>query len=161
MYAESLCKRMGATSKGEGSWENGTQASGEFLKKLGIADSEFNLDDGSGLSRNNAVTVNAITRCLIHNFYSPQRSIFIESLPVGGMDGTLRKRFDGQLRGRVFAKTGFIANVSALSGYLKTRGGSWYAFSILMKDIPDLSNSSIKPLQEKIVEAIDDMAGVK
>ncbi len=156
LYAESLCKRMGAAASSQGgSWAGGTQISGEFLRKLGVAENEFHLDDGSGLSRENAITVNALVRCLLHNYYSPSRSIFIDSLPIGGVDGTLRHRFDGQLRGRVFAKTGFIANVSALSGYLKARSGEWYAFSILMNDIPDLSNSSIKPIQEQVVEAID------
>ena len=131
---------------------------GRFLKELGIPESDFRLDDGSGLSRENATTADAMVRVLMHNYFSSSKSAFLDSLPIGGVDGTLRKRFTGSLRGRVFAKTGFIANVSALSGYLKTRAGDWYAFSILMNDIPDLSNSSIKPLQDDIVEALDKAA---
>ena len=159
VYAESLSKRMGASAGGSGSWQSGEKVVGDFIKMLGVAETEFHLDDGSGLSRDNTVSVNAIIRCLIHNYYSPNRQLFIDSLPIGGVDGTLKKRFAGSLRGRVFAKTGFIANVSALSGYVKTGRGDWYAFSILMNNIPNLSNSSIKPLQDKIVEAIDQAAG--
>lgn len=158
VYAESLSKRMGALNGEPGSWESGAKVVGDYLKMLGVDEAEFHLDDGSGLSRENAVSVNAIMRCLLHNYYSDNRQVFIDSLPIGGVDGTLQKRFAGSLRGRVFAKTGFIANVSALSGYVRTRRGDWYAFSILMNDIPNLSNSSIKPLQDKIVEAIDDAA---
>jgi D-alanyl-D-alanine carboxypeptidase/D-alanyl-D-alanine-endopeptidase (penicillin-binding protein 4) len=84
--------------------------------------------------------------------------MFIESLAVGGVDGTLHRRF-GSMEGRVHAKTGFIANVSALSGYLQARDGNWYVFSILMDGIPDHSNSMIKPLQDRIVQAIDQQAG--
>ena len=158
LYAEALSKRMGAAVLSSGTWEGGATVVGRYLTKLGVAEAEFRLDDGSGLSRDNRVSPNALIRSLLHNYYSPNRALFVDSLPVGGVDGTLHKRFDGNLRGRVFAKTGFIANVSALTGYLKARNGEWYAFSILMNDIPDLSNSSIKPLQEKIVQAIDDAA---
>ncbi len=160
MYAESLAKRMGAAAANSGSWRGAALVMGEYLKKLGVAENEFRIDDGSGLSAENAVSPNALVRTLLHNFYSPNRTVFMETLPVGGMDGTLKNRFSGQLRGRVFAKTGFIANVSSLSGYLKTRNGEWYAFVILMNGIPDYSNNSIKPLQERIVEAIDDAASM-
>jgi serine-type D-Ala-D-Ala carboxypeptidase/endopeptidase (penicillin-binding protein 4) len=157
LYAEALCKRMGAAaSTAGGSWPGGTAVTANFLRELGVPDKEFHLDDGCGLSRENAVTANAILRVLLHDYYSASKDIFIGSLPVGGEDGTLRHRFSDSLRGHVFAKTGFIANVSSLSGFLQTRKGNWYAFSILMNGIPDLSNSSIKPLQQKIVEAIDE-----
>ena len=122
LYAEAFCKRLGATA-GEGSWQSGTAVVGRFLKQLGVPENEFRLDDGSGLSRENAVTPDAIIRVLLHNYYSSAKDTFITSLPVGGVDGTLRKRFAGSLRGRVFGKTGFIANVSSLSGYYKTARG--------------------------------------
>ena len=158
LYAEAMCKRMGAAASGQGTWQTGTAVTGSFLKQLGVPEDEFHLDDGCGLSRENRVTADAIVRVLMHSYYSPAKDIYLSSLPIGGVDGTLRKRFTGSLRARVFAKTGFIANVSALSGYLRTRGGDWYAFSILMNGIPDHSNSSITPLQEDIVEALDKAA---
>jgi D-alanyl-D-alanine carboxypeptidase/D-alanyl-D-alanine-endopeptidase (penicillin-binding protein 4) len=67
------------------------------------------------------------------------------------MDGTLDKRFLDDLRGRVFAKSGFVNGVSCLSGYIKTRDDQWYAFSILMNGV----GYGAKQLQEKIVKAID------
>ena len=60
-------------------------------------------------------------------------------------------RFLDDLRGRVFAKSGFVNNVSCLSGYLKTRDDQWYAFSILINSV----GYGAKQLQEKIVKAID------
>lgn len=158
LYTECLSKRIGAATSGQsGSWANGTAAAGKFLQSLGVATSEFSLDDGSGLSRENRISSHALARVLAKSFNSPYRDHYIESLAVGGVDGTLKRRF-GPLAGRVHAKTGFIANVSALSGYLQARDGKWYAFSILMDGIPDLSNSAVKPLQEEIVKAIDEQA---
>ena len=155
LYGESLCKRIGFAAAGEsGSWENGTAAVGAFLKKLGAAEQEFNLDDGCGLSRQNAVSTHTMCLVLAHNFHGRNRTAFMESLAVGGEDGTLQKRFrQPNLRGKIFAKTGYIANVSALSGYLKA-GETWYAFSILMNNLPAGSNSRAKTLQEEIVRAI-------
>ena len=85
------------------------------------------------------------------------RDAFIHSLAVAGEDGTFEKRFrNNNLRGRVFGKSGYIAGVSCLSGYVKTESGQWFAFSILMNGITD--NGTAKALQERIVAAIDDNA---
>ena len=80
----------------------------------------------------------------------------MDSLGVAGIDGTLLNRFkNSDLRERVFAKTGYIDAVSALSGYLKTSDNHWYAFSILMNNLPAGTNPTAKEMQEKIVKAID------
>ena len=157
LYSESLCKRLGfALSHQPGSWTNGTVAVGAFLLKTGSPPEQFHLDDGCGLSKLNNISPSAICRLLIYDFYSPNRQTFMSSLAVAGVDGTLDDRFRGSdIRGRLFGKSGFVEGVSSLSGYLHARDGEWYAFSILMNGIPHLSNSEIKPLQEKIIKAID------
>jgi D-alanyl-D-alanine carboxypeptidase/D-alanyl-D-alanine-endopeptidase (penicillin-binding protein 4) len=161
MYAEALCKRTGFAATGQsGSWESGTQAAAAFLKRLGIAADQFVLDDGCGLSDRNRLSVGAILRILVHNHHSAHRQFFVDSLAVGGVDGTLEKRFEGSgLQGRVHAKTGFITGVSALSGYLKARDDRWYAFSILLNNVREGSNWKMKSIQEAIVKAIDQSAG--
>jgi D-alanyl-D-alanine carboxypeptidase/D-alanyl-D-alanine-endopeptidase (penicillin-binding protein 4) len=156
LYAECLCKRLGFAVSGEGTWANGTAAVGEFLKSLNIGDSEFKLDDGCGLSKENRISANALTRVLAHNFQGDYWPVFLNSLAVAGVDGTLDDRFVGtDLKGRVFAKSGYVAGVSSLSGYLKTNDGRWYAFSILFNGIPRGTNSTAKVIQERIVRAID------
>ena len=154
LYAECLAKRIGAASGGEGSWESGGAAVTGFLKHIGIADTEFKVDDGCGLSREDRVTAHAIVQILHTNFVGAYRDAFMSSLAVGGKDGTLDNRFK-EMRGRVLAKTGYIANVSALSGYLKGRDEQWYAFSILMNGVPSGANGRAKQLQESIIKAID------
>ena len=156
VYAESLCKRLGFETAGgaPGSWANGTAAMGAFLKSIGVPESEFKLDDGCGLSKQNAISAAAVNRILAHNFHGPHRELFRESLAVAGVDGTMVERFRGSdLKARVFAKSGYVNNVRALSGYLHTRDGQWYAFSILMNRVPE--SPEIKMIQERIVKAVD------
>jgi D-alanyl-D-alanine carboxypeptidase/D-alanyl-D-alanine-endopeptidase (penicillin-binding protein 4) len=154
LYAECLCKRLGAYATGQpGSWENGTAAVGEFLTRIGVSANEFHLDDGCGLSKENVISASAMAQVLMHNYFSPNAKTFTDSLSVAGQDGTLNDRFpNSSLRGRVFGKTGTVNGVSCLSGYLNAQDGHVYAFSILM-------NKSYagagKPMQEKIVAAID------
>jgi serine-type D-Ala-D-Ala carboxypeptidase/endopeptidase (penicillin-binding protein 4) len=157
LYAESLCKRLGAeVSHGSGSWENGTAAVGEFLKRTGVPAEEFKLDDGSGLSRQNVVSPRALVRVLAYDYYGKNHQAFADCLSVAGVDGTLEDRFRGSdLRKRVFGKSGFIEGVSTICGYLHARDGQWYAFSIMVNGIPRLSNGEVKLLQERIVKAVD------
>jgi D-alanyl-D-alanine carboxypeptidase/D-alanyl-D-alanine-endopeptidase (penicillin-binding protein 4) len=160
LYAEALCKRLGRDFSGgqPGSWQNGTAAMADFLKRVGVPEAQFKLDDGCGLSRENSVSPNAMLTVLSHNFHGKNREIFLNSLAVGGQDGTFERRFKNDLRGRVFGKSGYVSGVSALSGYLKAQNGEWYAFSILMNKVPEGTNSTAKIVQEKIVTAIDENA---
>lgn len=157
LYAECLCKRLGfETAHASGSWENGTAAVGGFLKHAGIAENEFTLDDGCGLSKQNTISPNAIATVLAYDFFSPNRDTFVGSLSVAGVDGTLDDRFAGtDLRRRVFGKSGFVEGVSTLSGYLKAKDEQWYAFSIMMNNVPPGGTAVAKSLQEKIVKSLD------
>ena len=81
----------------------------------------------------------------------------MDSMGVAGVDGRyLQTRFAGtDLKGRVLLKSGFVNNVSGISGYLHAKDGQWYVFSILMNGIPDGTNSGAKVLQERIIKALD------
>lgn len=154
LYAESLCKRLGALATGtSGSWTNGTAAVAAWVHSLGVPTDQLSLDDGCGLSKNNRISAEAMVKILAADYASAPaaRDAFVSSLSIGGVDGTLTKRFRDNLKGRVFAKTGFINSVSTLSGLVKTQSGDVYAFSILINGVP----GGVKPLQDKIVTAID------
>ena len=154
LYAEAMCKRSGAEGGKGGSWETGHLAMATFLRKCGVRADQFQLDDGCGLSRENRIAAGAMTAVLIHNYTSPAKELFLPSLAVGGVDGTLEKRFHDDLKGRVFAKSGFINRVSCLSGYVHTKHDKWYAFSILMNDV---TSGDAKKVQERIVALVDRM----
>jgi D-alanyl-D-alanine carboxypeptidase/D-alanyl-D-alanine-endopeptidase (penicillin-binding protein 4) len=154
LYAECLCKRLGADANGGGggSWANGTAAVGAFLRKVGVPADQFRLDDGCGLSKSNLVTAGAVTQVLTYDFASPNADAFMATLAVAGQDGTLLDRFaHSPLRGRVLAKTGHVSGVNCLSGYLHAADGQWYAFAILINRTAGGAN----PVEERIVKAID------
>jgi len=94
--------------------------------------------DGSGLSARNRVWPAVMTRVLAEMTRRPGWEVFLASLPVAGIDGTLKRRMlDPPVRGRVAAKTGYIAQASCLSGYvLDGRGRPAIAFSILTRPKP-------------------------
>ena len=136
LYAETLIKTLGLQS-GEGSTEAGDKVVREVLDSWGVEPGSYLLVDGSGLSRYNYLTADTLVRILRHIYLDPRhRGPFIEALPVGGVSGTeggtLARRFAGtRAAGNVHAKTGSIANVRALSGFVQTVDGEPLVFSII------------------------------
>src|ERR1035438_3996246 len=91
--------------------------------------------DGPARARLELVTPAAVVRLLAHMFQSSGRDAWVSLLPVAGLDGTLHARFAGTAAaGRIFAKTGSLSNVAALSGYARRRDGKMLAFSILVNN---------------------------
>lgn len=157
LYAECLCKRLGAAETGQsGSWQNGPAAVGTFLLKIGVPSSQFHLDDGCGMSKLNNISAHALVKVLAYDRTGPNAKLFRSTLAVAGIDGTLRERFRGSnIRGRLFGKSGFVDGVSTLCGYLHARDGQWFIFSIMFNGIPPGTNSGAKILQERIIRSLD------
>jgi D-alanyl-D-alanine carboxypeptidase/D-alanyl-D-alanine-endopeptidase (penicillin-binding protein 4) len=78
-------------------------------------------------------------------------------LAIGGVDGTLHKRFRGELtKRRVRAKTGTLDDAIALSGYVLREGRGPIAFSILYNRVAgkqDVARRSADRLVEVIAKA--------
>jgi D-alanyl-D-alanine carboxypeptidase/D-alanyl-D-alanine-endopeptidase (penicillin-binding protein 4) len=133
-YAESLVKQVGARRCGHGSWADGVKVIGELMASIGILPGELRMVDGSGMSRENQASPRAITTLLRHMFYDPAGPELVKSLPFSGEDNKSWKRrlAAPPYLGNVFAKTGTLAGVSAISGYARGVSGKSYAFSILL-----------------------------
>lgn len=136
-----------------GSAWKGLKLAKHVLSEAGIDTTKFRLVDGSGLSRYDLVSADIITKLLAfaYNKFSLAPE-FIASLPIGGKDGTLRKRL---VNDSVFvrAKTGTMASVSSLSGYLKTNSGHTLAFSIIINNFIG-SAKLAKHIEDLIVERL-------
>jgi serine-type D-Ala-D-Ala carboxypeptidase/endopeptidase (penicillin-binding protein 4) len=133
LYAETLLKAIGASKGGLGTTEGGRLATHALLSSWGIPDGSYVQLDGSGLSRYDYVTPDALVTTLAHLYADPRhRDAFIATLPIAGKDGTTANRLKKtRAEGNATAKTGSIANVRSLSGYVCTRDDEVLAFSIL------------------------------
>jgi serine-type D-Ala-D-Ala carboxypeptidase/endopeptidase (penicillin-binding protein 4) len=133
LYAETLLKAAGAAERGLGTAESGRVAARQVLERWGIPQTTYVELDGSGLSRYDYVTADMLVTILEHLFRDPKHhNAFVSTLPIGGKDGTIASRMKGtRAEGNALAKTGTIANVRALSGYVRTRDGETLAFSMI------------------------------
>jgi len=126
------------------------------LSEWGIDPDDVQLFDGSGLSRLNMVTPQAIVKLLQVARTRPWFDTFKESLPIAGKDGTLRTRFQNTpAEGRVFAKTGYIGSVVALSGYIQRADGSDLVFSILVNHY----NAPTRQVQARVDRFVTSLVG--
>jgi len=131
-YAETLLRTLGAQS-GQGTAAAGQEVVREVLDGWGVPRDAYVLSDGSGLSRYNYVCAEMLVAILRQMYRDPRhRDPFMATLPIGGQDGSIARRFVGtRAAGNVRAKTGSISNVRALSGYVTTLDGEPFVFSIL------------------------------
>ena len=133
LHAEMVLREVSRARHGAGSRDEGLAELYSFLGEIGVPESSYTFEDGSGLSRLNLVAPSAVLRLLEHMYRSPLRDRWVALLPVGGVDGTLASRFGGDPRGAlVHAKTGTMNHVSALSGYLLPADGGKYGFSVFV-----------------------------
>jgi D-alanyl-D-alanine carboxypeptidase/D-alanyl-D-alanine-endopeptidase (penicillin-binding protein 4) len=133
LHAEMLLRLLGKTYGSEGSFEQGTRVVRQFLVNAGIDDDDFFFYDGSGISPMDKISPRALTHLLAYASHQPWGADWRETLPVAGVDGTLDHRFgNSPFKGRMWAKTGTLNEVNALSGYVSTASGRMVAFSILM-----------------------------
>jgi serine-type D-Ala-D-Ala carboxypeptidase/endopeptidase (penicillin-binding protein 4) len=145
--AEQLVRTLGAERAGEGSWRAGIGVQNAFLfGPVGIDSAALRLNDGSGMSHQNLVTPRAVVQLLDHARTAAWGPLFRAGLAKPAEPGTLNNRLR-HLEGRLAGKTGTLANVNALSGYVTTRDGRELIFVIL-------SNASGLPAAP-VVAAID------
>lgn len=154
MCAEALFKRLGVewarnrgTSGAPGSWEGGREAVSAFLHQVGCDLNTITIADGSGLSRRNRFTATEYVRILTCMHAHPRRELFANSLAGNMTGGTLRRQMRG-VNAEVYAKTGYMAGVRALSGYVRTDADRWYAFSVIFNGF----TGSSRPYNDKLRE---------
>ena len=96
---------------------------------------ELVLENGSGLSRKERISAEGLGRLLLAAWKSPVMPELMSSLPVAGVDGTLKKRFqEGPVYGRAHLKTGYLEGARALAGYVLDQNGRRWVVTILIND---------------------------
>ena len=133
LYAESLLLTVGSHRGGSGTAEAGIATISDVLASWGVAPTEVLMADGSGLSRYDLVTADAVVSILAHVFAEDRlRDSFIATLPVAGRPGMLSSRMRGTAaEANVRAKTGSFTNARAIAGFVQSADGEPLVFSIM------------------------------
>lgn len=136
LHAELLLRRIGRVT-GSGSIADGQARVADMLTRAGVERWRYDLADGSGMSSYNRVSPRGVARFLRWTLAQGWGAAWRATLPVGGVDGTLRRRFAGTaLAGTLFAKTGTLNAASALSGFMTARSGRTLVFASYANDMP-------------------------
>ncbi len=152
-HAELLLRQLGWYVTGAATTAQGARVVRSFLtQKVGVDPEDFVFYDGSGLSGHDLVTPRGATKLLRYAAGQPWGARWRASLPVGGVDGSLRNRFAGPLLGEVFAKTGTLGEARALSGYLVCHSGRTVAFSIMVSAHAPAGSEDEKVMDRMVAE---------
>jgi len=103
-----------------------------WLDLQGLRMPELVLQNGSGLSRQERISAASLARLLVHAWNSSEMPNFLASLPLAGVDGTMKHR--PAASGSAYIKTGYLAEVRALAGYVFAASGHRYAVVALIND---------------------------
>ncbi len=154
LIAECLLKTVGAAKKTQGTagaGGTGAQSAREFFTSIGMDVSHLTQADGSGLSRFNYVSPRCFVQLLSYLHEQPDFAVFYDSMPIAGVDGSLRNRMKNTpAANNCHAKTGYISHASSLSGYVTTQDGEMLVFSMLMNNHL-AANALPVSIQDKIV----------
>lgn len=156
LHAELLLRRI-ALARGELSPEGGQEVLAALVAEAGLTPVEAELFDGSGLSSYNRVTPRGMAAFLRWAAGQPWGEDWRAMMPVGGANGTLARRFRGtSLEGKVFAKTGSLHGVNALSGYMTARSGQTLVFAVYANDRPADAPSIIGEMDANLVRIAEE-----
>lgn len=152
LHAELLLRRLGL-ARGTGSIADGQAVVGAMLAEAGVTPAMASFSDGSGMSSYNRVAPRGTVRLLGWIARQPWGAQWRATLPVGGLDGTLRRRFAGtMLTGRISAKTGTLNATNALAGWFTAASGRMLTFAIYANDVPE--GVAVTALMDRAVLAL-------
>jgi serine-type D-Ala-D-Ala carboxypeptidase/endopeptidase (penicillin-binding protein 4) len=136
MYAESIFKTIALKKGGWGSNFQGMASVSTHLKGKGFDLNGLFINDGSGLSRSNAVTAEHLTKILFMMAVdSLNKASFYNSLPVAGVSGSLRTLGKGTaLENNFHAKSGYITRARSYAGYMKAKSGKDICVSLIINN---------------------------
>src|SRR5690606_1826992 len=120
-----------------------------WLDAQGLPTRGLALDNGSGLSRDSRASAAQLARLLRHAAAGPFADLIRESLPVAGIDGTMKARLAGEpIAGRAWIKTGSLDGVRSIAGYVQAASGRRYAVAMIVNG-PNAASS--RALQDEFL----------
>jgi D-alanyl-D-alanine carboxypeptidase/D-alanyl-D-alanine-endopeptidase (penicillin-binding protein 4) len=157
--AEVLARHVGLAERQQGSFQAGTAAVVEVVRRLGVPVAGARLYDGSGLSRSDRLTPESLAGVLrlAESPAHPELRQVFTGLPVAGFTGSLQYRFakgPAQARGRVRAKTGTLTGVHALAGVTDAASGARMIFVVVADAVSPLKDFKAQTLIDRIAGAL-------
>jgi D-alanyl-D-alanine carboxypeptidase/D-alanyl-D-alanine-endopeptidase (penicillin-binding protein 4) len=157
LHAELMLRLLGRERGTAGTIDGGLEVLNGFMTRVGIRPEEYFLLDGSGMSRQNLVTPSATVRLLRYAATQPWGALYMDSFPVGGVDGTLAGRFrEAPEQGHVRGKTGSLGHVNALSGYADTASGEKVAFAVFVNNQNMRNHAALDTIDEIVKAVVED-----
>ncbi len=150
LSAEVVLKTIGKEAAGDGSFDSGVRLVEKFIQKF-YDRTDFNVVDGSGLSRLNYISPSVLTNLLKFMHESDDRAIFLNSLAQPGHEGTLKRRMrNTTAQNRIFAKTGSMTGVSNIVAYIVSESGETFIASLFFNNFT-MTKAEINNLQDLII----------
>ena len=148
VMAQQLFLTLGLTQRGSGTPQAARAVLRQWLgERVGrVADGAV-IDNGSGLSREGRVSARLLARLLQSAWASPVMPELLASLPVPGLDGTLRKARAAV--GRAHLKTGSLRDVVGVAGYVLSKSGHRYVVAAVINDV---NSPQARPAMDALIE---------
>tara|TARA_B110001454_G_scaffold219179_1_gene250888 strand:+ start:178757 stop:180187 length:1431 start_codon:yes stop_codon:yes gene_type:complete len=155
--AEMLTKNLSISGEADiGTLKKGMVKINDYLARIKLPKDQYYMVNPSGLTRENKMSAKAMTHLLetIHKDFKVFPELLV-SLPIAGVDGTLKKRMKGEAAERwVRAKTGFLTGVVSLAGYAGRADGRVYQFTFIFNGSAD--EARIRNFFDKILNTLID-----
>ena len=158
---DGLFQAIGRIRTGEGSWSRGDRALRQVLDRLDIDHSQAVFADGSGLSRDDRLTVRLLVDLDRHMTDGRHAQTWRSLMAVMGESGTLRERLRGTVAaGRFHGKTGTLRDVTALSGMVTDADGGRYHLAVVANDAQGQGRWVARQLMDELILQLSaDVAG--
>jgi serine-type D-Ala-D-Ala carboxypeptidase/endopeptidase (penicillin-binding protein 4) len=157
LHAELMLRLLGKEKGTSGSIAGGLEVLRGFLVNASIKPDQFAFYDGSGLSREDLVTPEAVVSLLRYCHQQPWGRLYEDTLPVSGVDGSLSERFHNTpAAGVVRAKTGSLLHVYSLAGYATTQSGQRIAFSVMTNNTNLPAKKALDTIDRIVERMVED-----
>ncbi len=152
LYAESLLRIVGSTIKGNGTTEAGVQVVNDYWQCKGVGLQGFFMEDGSGLSRFNALQPLQLLKMMKLQMNERNFPVFYQSLPVVGESGTVKNLCKKTAaEGKIRAKSGSMTRVRCYTGYVQTQSGEPLVFVIMANNYGGAGSEMVQRMEKIMV----------
>jgi len=157
MYADMLLRAISAHTGGDGSAQSGVAKVRDFLTRLNVDPSSYEVYDGSGLARDNILSCRLTVDLLEAVLKQPYKDIFVDSLSIAGDpldDGNMMQRLQNSAAAsNARVKTGSLDRARSHAGYVADKAGRQMAFCIITNNFRD-SRKKVNEQHENIITTL-------